>query len=213
MNVNSISPNMNNVKSNATSYELRNGGHACSTPAFCGAPRIFTIKNEKIQNAFKAMGDFSTPTNRLILGASALAIQPWIDSNNKDVDEETRKFSVAKTIAKIIVGTITGIAVRQFCINSMEKFTKTPEQIRNFSEKQKKIATALIPDSVTHTKFAEATRLMNKHRKALGSIAALGCMLFTNFLIDAPLTKILTNILKEKMNKSENRNNELKGGN
>ena len=38
------------------------------------------------------------PENRLILGVSALASQPFIDYYNKKVDEKTRKYSVCKTI-------------------------------------------------------------------------------------------------------------------
>ena len=42
--------------------------------------------------------------------------QPFIDASNKNVDEKTRKVSVARTIAKIIAGTLTGYFVRKGCI-------------------------------------------------------------------------------------------------
>lgn len=167
-----------------------------------GGGKLYTIKNQKLIDTLKKVGGFSTPTNRLIMGASALAIQPWIDFSNKDVDDETRKFSVSKTIAKIIVGTATGIAVRTWCINQMKKFTKTPDEIKNLSEKEKKLATALVPDHIPHEDFAKAKRLLGKHQKALGSIAALGVMLFTNFLIDAPLTKFFTNVISKRIDVS-----------
>ena len=40
----------------------------------------------------------NSPHQRLILGATALATQPFIDLNNKKADKETRAVSVARTI-------------------------------------------------------------------------------------------------------------------
>lgn len=165
-----------------------------------GAPKLITVKSEKIQNTMEKLGGLSTPANRFFLGATALSIQPWFDFYNKDVDEKTRKISTIRTIAKIIVGTATGIVVRSKCIKWMENFTCSPEQIKNMSESQKKWATIMVPAHIPHEKFSNATRLLKKHRQALGSIVALGVMLFTNFIIDAPLTKFLTNMLTEKIN-------------
>lgn len=95
----------------------------------------------------------------------------------------------------------------------MEKFTCSPEQIKNMTEAQKKCATLMVPTHIPHEKFSNATRLLKKHRQALGSIVALGVMLFTNFLIDAPVTKILTNLLTDQTshNKKEEKAS-MKGG-
>ena len=65
--------------------------------------------DKKMVNGIKKTGEkISSAEQRLILGASALMSQPFIDANNKRVDEKTRKVSVARTIAKIVAGTFTG---------------------------------------------------------------------------------------------------------
>ena len=112
--------------------------------------------------------------------------------NNKNVDKETRKNSAARTIAKIIVGTATGFYVRYYTIKAVEAMTKIPNNNRNL----KWWETLLTPD-----RSRVAYKSLKKYKLAVGSIAAVGVMLFTNFLIDAPLTKILTNAIIDKINK------------
>lgn len=184
---------------------------------------VYTVGNF-VEKKLTTIGNFSTPTSRLFLGATALALQPEIDLHNKDVDEKTRRISWARTIAKTVVGTITGIAIRQGCIDAMDWFTRTPKEIAEMEAKGKKIpkwAKALIPDKVkidgkyedfSHESFAKAERLLIKHRKALGSIVALGVMVFTNFLIDAPLTRILTNKISKWDNEKRQQSAPVKEG-
>ena len=50
--------------------------------------------------------------NRAIYGAAALCVQPFFDSKNPNVDETTRKYSVRKTLIKILVGASVGILSR-----------------------------------------------------------------------------------------------------
>ena len=51
--------------------------------------------DKKMVNGIKKTGEkISSAEQRLILGASALMSQPFIDANNKRVDEKTRKVSV-----------------------------------------------------------------------------------------------------------------------
>lgn len=193
----SINPNKIYSNSNETSFK--------------GAPsNLWTIDNKMVKNAFKKMGSFSTPQNRLFMGATALALQPAIDLHNKDVDEKTRKISAARTIAKIAIGTLTGIVVRQGCINWMSKFTCTEKElaakIKN-EEKISKLAKMFVPNGIKPEDFQNAERLLKKHRQALGSIVALGVMLFTNFIIDAPLTRIFTNGLIDEFVQSDLKNN------
>ena len=61
--------------------------------------------------------------NRMIMGSTALVTQPFIDANNKRVDENTRKISTYRTIAKIIAGTVVGIIVRGICFELIKKMT------------------------------------------------------------------------------------------
>lgn len=179
-------------------------------------PNNMTMKKDSHINLIERMGKFSTPANRLFMGATALALQPMIDLNNKDVDEKTRQISCARTIAKIIAGTSTGVFIRWACIKSIDSLTKTPEQLKEMTKNNKKITkwnTALIPTTLESGQFGKTMRLVKNHRNAIGSIVALGVMLFTNFALDVPITKFLTNIFVDKFVKSEPNDTIAKGGN
>lgn len=76
-------------------------------------PNFNPINNEKVIGCIEKFGRKCTSDKqRLILGATAILMQPAIDASNKNVDEKTRKVSVARTIAKIVAGTLTGFAIR-----------------------------------------------------------------------------------------------------
>ncbi len=147
-----------------------------------------TISNPKKLNAIDWIGkNLSSAENRLILGASALLSQPFIDASNKEVDAETRRYSICRTIAKIIAGTATGYTIRKLCIKSIDAFAKLPSEIKP-DMKFKNLRQVLAP-----TLKCTAEELA-QYKNTLGTILALGVMVFTNFLIDAPLTKALTNL-------------------
>jgi hypothetical protein len=55
-----------------------------------------------------------TPTyQRLSIGATGLFMQTYIDYHNKNVDEETRKYSAVRTAVKMIVTTAGGVTFRE----------------------------------------------------------------------------------------------------
>lgn len=140
--------------------------------------------NEKIIKGIKTTGEkISSAEQRLILGASALMSQPFIDASNKNVDEKTRKVSVARTIAKIIAGTFTGYFIRKGCIKGIKALSQMPGKD---VPKWKTIFTPKNAKDNTSDAFLQ-------YRNAIGTVVALVVMMFTNFLIDAPLTKFLTN--------------------
>ena len=146
-----------------------------------------TISNPKTIHAIDWIGKkLSSAENRLILGASALLSQPFIDASNKDVDLETRKYSVCKKKTKIIAGTATGYTIRKLCIKSIDAFTKSVSDIKP-DMKFKTLRTLFTP-TLKYTADE-----LSQYKNTLGTILALGVMVFTNFLIDAPLTKGLTN--------------------
>lgn len=155
-----------------------------------------TVKGEKANKAISWIGEqISSPENRLILGVSALMSQPFIDLYNKKVDEDTRKVSAARTVAKIIAGTLTGVLIRSGCIHAIDAFTKYPSQITP-DMKFKKLRSL----------FAPSEGLLNDlsyYKKSLGTIISLFVMVFTNFLIDAPLTKYLTNKFVDRINEKK----------
>ena len=154
----------------------------------------FTPSSQKLINGVKWVGEHvSAPQNRLILGATALMSQPFIDLHNRNVDEETRKVSALRTIAKIIAGTTTGFLVRYGCNEALRKFINAP------AAGQKAWKSCLYPK-----KILQVTELGLQHyRLSLGAIIALGVMMFTNFAVDAPLTKYLTNKFIDKAKKNE----------
>ena len=170
------------------------------------------ISNETVKKGVNWAGKaLHSPEQRLILGATALATQPFIDLNNKDVDEETRKISAARTIAKIIAGTTVGVLVRYAGIWAAKRYSQF-EKI--FADADKKIIAKIIPDKkrgIFTPVFAgktifpisdkEFTQRITRHRKAMGTLLATVAMVFTNFLLDAPLTKYLTKIFQKGLEK------------
>jgi hypothetical protein len=180
------------------------------------------VSNKKIVNGVCWLGENCTSAKqKLITGGTGLIIQPIIDINNKEVDEKTRKTSCAKTISRAIIGTATGVAIRELCIKGLASFTKTKaivkEEMKKAAKKRgetikplnkdinlKSWQQCLLPNSMKNSRDISAIK---KYRGALGTFAALGIMLFTNFLIDAPVTSWLTNnVFSPLLNKE-------KGGN
>lgn len=158
------------------------------------APKM-TVSNEKFLKGISWVGEkVSSPQNRLILGITALMFQPFIDLSNKEVDEDTRKISAARTVAKIIAGTLTGVAIRSGCIHAIDAFTKRTDEITP-NMKFKKFRTLFMPDVVLEN--------LSQYKKSLGTIMSLGIMVFTNFLIDAPLTKFLTNKFIDRIHQKD----------
>lgn len=155
-----------------------------------------TVRSERANKAISWIGEkISSPQNRLILGVSAIMSQPFIDLSNKKVDEDTRKVSAARTVAKIIAGTLTGVAIRSGCIHAIDAFTKLPHQITP-DMKFKKFRTLFTPSPGLLDD-------LNQYKKSLGTIVSLLVMVVTNFLIDAPLTKFLTNKFVDKINEKK----------
>lgn len=171
------------------------------------------ISNKDVKNALNWAGRcLHAPEQRIVLGATALATQPFIDLNNKEVDEETRKISAARTVAKIIAGTAVGVAVRYAGIwfaNRYSQFEKV------FEDAEKTIVKKIIPDakkgfltplfekqSIFPISDAELMKRMTRYRKAMGTLIATVAMVATNFLCDAPLTKYLTNVFQKHISTS-----------
>jgi hypothetical protein len=153
---------------------------------------LSALPNVELSGNVNWIGDagekISSAEQRLILGASALMSQPFIDAHNKNVDEKTRKVSVARTIAKIIAGTLTGFAIRKGCIKGIKAMSQPRGQ------NVPKWKSLFTPKDVTKTD----TEAFAQYRNAMGTVVALVVMMFTNFLIDAPLTKFLTNKMIDK---------------
>lgn len=144
-----------------------------------------TVKDGNPEKWNKIADWVSRPApNRLIMGGTAIFTQTAIDGNNKRVDEETRKISQLRTAAKVIVGTAAGIAVRQPCYDLVNACT-VPDGKKPWSQ-------MLIPMS-KRLGLKEGSQRLKNWRIIASTLLALGIMVFTNFLIDAPATIKLTN--------------------
>ncbi len=123
---------------------------------------------------------------RLALGAAALAFQPIIDLSNKEIDEETRKVSAVRSAAKAIIGTATGVVVRGATIALGKKLFKKPEDVSKIFGKQ--IA-----------EFSLNKEAIERIPTAVGTLAGLAVMMFSNFLVDAPLVNLAMAKINEAM--------------
>ena len=150
------------------------------------------ISNKIVKQALDWTGrKIHSPEQRLVLGATALATQPFIDLKNKDVDAETRKTSVARTLAKIVAGTLVGVAVRQAGISF----------VRKYSQYDPNLCSGLV-SSIKPIFPIAADKLEKKfelYRKAMGTFVATIAMIGTNFLLDAPLTKYFTGVFQKSL--------------
>ena len=100
-------------------------------------------------------------------------------------------FNINAINTKIIAGTLTGVLIRSACIHSVNAFTKLPHEISP-NMKFKSLRNLFTPSE-------GICKNLNEYKNAMGTILATVVMMFTNFLIDAPLTKFLTNKFVDKI--------------
>ena len=161
------------------------------------------ILSNRAEKIISSIGkNINSPEQRLIQGATALVSQPFIDYYNRDADNQTRAVSVARTIGKIIAGTLVGVLVRYASIAAAKQFsrftiTQGEKYITSITRKSKRdiFLPKFNPDYYKEMTEKEFMQKYNNVIKTLGTILATVAMVFTNFLIDAPLTKIITNAL------------------
>ena len=161
------------------------------------SPNATFNDKDKIQRWVKFYEQMSRPDiNRVVMGGTAFFLQPAIDASNKKVDDDTRKVSICRTIAKIITGTSVGIIVRGSAYKAVEKMT----DINGVKPSSK----SLLPKKYI-TELSKDPKLLTNYRSALSTAIAIGAMCITNFVIDAPITTLLTNkfIDAANLNKSK----------
>jgi len=143
--------------------------------------------------------------NRAFLGATALPLFTMFDCFNAP-DKETRNNSLAKTWAKVIVGTATGVAVRFAGFRFAKRFASArADRIGEFGAilvDERKLGSLCFPKSrIKNYKASkeECADYILNYQKAFGTYSAVVAMLFTNFLIDMPLTILLTDFFRQKV--------------
>lgn len=159
-------------------------------------------RGEKVINFFTK--HVSVPESRLIIGVSMLMCQPFIDLYNKDVDEKTRVISCAKTIAKNVVGIATGVTIRAGFIKLAKNYSKIGgKEIKNI----KKLFT---PSNVQNIPNSDKTQAYRQYQNTMGTLLAVVGMAFTNFLVDAPLTILTTNVLMKRFGVNDDKSKKPK---
>jgi len=171
----------------------------------------------------KVVSDFVTkhinsPEQRLLQGVVALGIQPVIDYKNKGTDDSTRAVSVARTIGRIVAGTLVGVAVRYASIGAVKSLSKfklngkeinlwkpVTEQISDTVVKSyekikgKSFFAPKVSDVVQGMPIDKFASQYDNNIKIVGTLLGTAAMVFTNFLVDVPLTKWITKKLEPKV--------------
>lgn len=148
--------------------------------------RTIQANNRKLEQWKKIDHIISKPAeNRAIMGATALLTQPVIDYSNHKVDKETRKVSVFRTIAKILACTTVGVFCARGPVYTLVR------KMTNLNSTDK-VSRMLLPKKYV-SELATNEKYLSNYRKALANCGSFGVMLFTNFLLDAPLTTLFTN--------------------
>lgn len=146
-------------------------------------------KNIKNPAKFNKAGQMlaSPHWNRLALGVAAISTQPMIDYHNPNVDRDTAIASSCRTLVKIPICTSVGFIVRGGVYKLVERFAHI---------NSKEGSTLLTPKAILKETNTEVQKnALKLHKNALSTVTALGIMLFTNILIDAPLTTKSSNKL------------------
>lgn len=167
-----------------------------------------SVNNKERLKVLNKIGDYMGRPfeNRLILGATAIATQPFIDEHNKRVDKDTARASRNRTIGKIIAGTAVGCVVRSAVYNLIQKTTSEDISVDRWDN-------FLTPrGSSKVSPHLQKNRLRN-YRTVAATIIAMFVMVGTNILFDVPLTTKISNYLNKRDAKKKghinNTNNSL----
>ena len=98
--------------------------------------------------------------------------------------------------AKVIAGTLTGFAIRKALIKSVDAFSVLPGTLGKNGKPIKRTRLNTFFSPVTKA-LPDSDEYQN-YKNGLGNVLALIVMTFTNFAIDMPLTRFLTNKFAEK---------------
>lgn len=138
---------------------------------------------------------------RFAIGVGALLCQPPIDYFNPMTDEKTRKFSVIKTVVKIVVGTTTGLIVRKAGMMMAEHQLKDSAK---FISKIKDVNIA--------KKMKEICSDDNRKKQFIsnyGTVLGLLTMYVGDFTFDMPIAKFGIQFVTDALGLSEYKNKEV----
>ena len=134
-------------------------------------PRITVPK--RTERFVSSFSELSSWQHRLFCGGASVGIQYGVESNNKLVDDKTRKISATRTATKLTVGTISGVLVRFIAQNAGEIWYKPPKNIPK--------------------------DLAKKMPKAFGNVLAIAATIVTALTVEPAMTdKILNKIITSR---------------
>lgn len=135
----------------------------------------------KASKALDKLGSLQSPGQRLAFGIAALTLHPVMDKMNPWIDDETKETSAIRSAAKAIACTLTGVIIREACILGTDALLSNEGIVKK------------LPQFMTKDKGHTGA--------VIGTLMGLGIMMFTNFLIDVPLTDKLTHMFTERAKK------------
>ena len=149
---------------------------------------------------------FNTPEQRIFIGATALAFQPWIELKNKKVDKKTSQSGASRAIGRAIIGTAVGVIVRGSCIRAGRFLAGV--KIEKVKDSAGKVIEEIIHKNPKRLCYIQELTGANtdqilKYSKAVGNVMSFAVLPFTNLFVDAPLISkmsgwINTNVFKHK---------------
>lgn len=164
-------------------------------------PNITVKKGPLLRGLNKAGDIMGRPMeNRLIMGATAIATQPYIDEHNKRVDKDTARTAKNRTIGKIIAGTSVGCLVRGLVYKLIDKtmvMDISADRLNNILTPRN----SFVPGCRTRK------NRMRNYKTTIATIISLVAMLGTNVLIDMPLTNMISNYLNRRDAKKTKKQN------
>ena len=133
---------------------------------------------------------------RAIMGATAILTQPLIDYYNPKVDRDTAEVSTCRTIGKILAGTTVGCMVRSACYYGVRAMTKVNPNAPTWR------TLLMPPDIIVQHLNAHHADWIKNYNSLLATLIGMGIMLFTNVMLDVPLTNIISKSLLKLIGKS-----------
>lgn len=152
-----------------------------------------SVNNKGRLKVLNKIGDYMGRPfeNRLIMGATAIVTQPFIDEHNKRVDKETARTSRNRTIGKIIAGTTVGCIVRSSIYKLIQKTTAEDISIDRWDN-------FLTPRGSSKVSPHLQKNMLRNYRTAVSTVIAMLVMIETNILFDVPFTNKISNYLNKK---------------
>lgn len=183
---------------------------------FTGSIRVpMIIINKKIEKFINYAGkNLNAPQQSIIMGATALVFQPYINRKNNRLDQDTKDMAVARSIGKNIAGNFFDFVTR---VGAFFAVVKLSNYKTNDVKNDEDIVKELIPKNQKKdiftpnlgNKFAprskrEFLKDYKSYRLAMGALLATGVAVFIKTTVELPLTKKLTDIFY-KLEKSRTR--------